>query len=119
MCIGDHGGRRGGSTVRLRRWRRSIGSTAAARQFSHERNDGVRGAAAHPSLPLLRQRRGTLGVRRGAQLPLPDRSVQHCVGWLPCAKPTPDGADDERGGPAPGSRLWSARQAAKSSMSLR
>ena len=28
------------------------------------------------------QRRGKLGVRRGAPLPLPGRSVQHCVGWL-------------------------------------
>ena len=28
------------------------------------------------------QRRGRLGVRRGAQHPLPDRDVKRCVGWL-------------------------------------
>ena len=77
---------------------------------------GGRRAPAHS---LSQQRCEKLGVEGGRSIPSPERDVQHRVGWLPCAKPTPDGADDERGGPAPGSRLWSARQAAKSSMSLR
>ena len=40
------------------------------------------GAAAAP-----RQRCEELGVEGGRRAPLPDRSVQHCVGWLWSARP--------------------------------
>ena len=49
---------------------RHAGGDGGGAALSHERTgDGVRGAA-HPARPLLGQRRGTLGVRRGAQRPL-------------------------------------------------
>ena len=37
-----------------------------------------------PAHSLSRQRCQKLGVEGGRSVPLPDRSVQHCVAWLTC-----------------------------------
>ncbi len=46
-----------------------------------------------PRQPRLRTppEGGPLGDRRGAELPSPDRNVQHCVGWLMNLKSAPGG----------------------------
>ena len=66
---------------------RSLGLPVGQFGRRHAGGDHDGAAVSHGRTGVgVRGRRDKLGVRRGAQRPLPDRSVQHCVGWLSLRK---------------------------------
>ena len=72
--VDDQGRRTPGAALWPRAPDSRCGETPAATALARQ--------SANSAHPLLWQRRGKPGVRRGRSLPSPDRSVQHCVGWL-------------------------------------
>ena len=80
-------GQRGHGVIKAARWRRAVSSRTAADCAGLDLF-ARRGRPAGRCLGGLSPGRWQGGRRGGGAHPSPDRNVQHCVGWLPCAKPT-------------------------------